>query len=246
MTNQDLISALSAPFPPEELRKRPGGGGIMLDYIDWIAALDRLNNEVGMPNWDFTLGEVQMIGDAQAGYAICRGQMTVRFPEGQVATKSAYGGCAYGQGGKGMSPDDAAKGAGSDAFKKCATLFNVAIDLARKDAPQNGGFNSNYGGGSQGGYGGGNRQQSYQQPSNQGGGFTNGQAGFSDDGEPLYCEECGEPLTETRFKDGTNWAPEQLAVFGRRKHSRVLCMTHYREANQARRRAEEALQQAPF
>ena len=60
------------------------------------------------------------------------------------------------------------------------------------------------------------------------------------------CEECGEPLTETRFKDGTNWPPAQLAVFGRRKHSRILCMTHYREANQAKRRAEEALQQVPF
>ena len=66
------------------------------------------------------------------------------------------------------------------------------------------------------------------------------------DPEALYCEECGEPLTETRFKDGTNWAPAQLAVFGRRKHSRILCMSHYREANQAKRRAEEALQQVPF
>ncbi len=56
----------------------------------------------------------------------------------------------------------------------------------------------------------------------------------------------GDKSAETRFKDGTNWAPGQLAVFGRRKHSRVLCMTHYREANQAKRRAEEALQQAPF
>lgn len=66
------------------------------------------------------------------------------------------------------------------------------------------------------------------------------------DAEAISCEECGEILTETRFKDGTNWAPGQLAVFGRRKHSRILCITHYREANQAKRRAEEALQQAPF
>ncbi len=67
-------------------------------------------------------------------------------------------------------------------------------------------------------------------------------------GEPeaLLCEECGDSLTETRFKDGTNWGPAQLAGFGRRKHSRVLCMTHYREANQAKRRAEDALQQVPF
>lgn len=66
------------------------------------------------------------------------------------------------------------------------------------------------------------------------------------DSEAFICDECGEPLTETRFKDGTNWEPAQLAVFGRRKHSRVLCMSCYREANAAKRRAEDALQQVPF
>lgn len=66
------------------------------------------------------------------------------------------------------------------------------------------------------------------------------------DGDALYCDECGALLTETRFKGGPNWTPSQLAVFGRRKHSRILCMTHYREANQARGRAEEALEQLPF
>jgi hypothetical protein len=66
------------------------------------------------------------------------------------------------------------------------------------------------------------------------------------DPDALSCEECGEELTESRFKDGTTWAPAQLAVFGQRKHSRILCMGHYREANQAKRRAEEALQQVPF
>jgi hypothetical protein len=71
-------------------------------------------------------------------------------------------------------------------------------------------------------------------------------AGGGDGGELFSCVECGDVLTETRFKDGTNWPAAQLAVFGRRKHSRVLCMTHYREANQAQRRAEEALQQVPF
>jgi len=66
------------------------------------------------------------------------------------------------------------------------------------------------------------------------------------DAESLYCEQCGELLTETNFKDGTSWVPSQLAMFGRRKHSQILCMNHYREANQAKRRAEESLQQVPF
>lgn len=55
----------------------------------------------------------------------------------------------------------------------------------------------------------------------------------------LVCVECGVALEETRFRDGTVWAPEQLAGYGRRKHDRVLCLEHYRRANEARRRAEE-------
>lgn len=53
----------------------------------------------------------------------------------------------------------------------------------------------------------------------------------------LTCEECGETLTETRFKDGKVWSAAQLAVYGRRKHSKILDMKCYREANQ--RKAEE-------
>lgn len=62
----------------------------------------------------------------------------------------------------------------------------------------------------------------------------------------LVCEECGEELKETRFKDGTAWTPVQLAGYGRRKHGRVLCMVHYREANDARRKAEQTLEEVPF
>jgi len=71
-------------------------------------------------------------------------------------------------------------------------------------------------------------------------------AGRGADSDGAACEECGESLTEVRFKDGTSWPPAQLASYGRRKHSRVLCMSHYREANEAKRRAEAALQQVPF
>jgi hypothetical protein len=64
--------------------------------------------------------------------------------------------------------------------------------------------------------------------------------------ETLACSECGEELKETRFKDGTTWSPVQLAGYGRRKHGRVLCMAHYREANESARRAPKALEEIPF
>ena len=132
------------------------------------------------------------------------------------------------------------KGAATDALKKCASLLGVALYLWKKEPlPEratSGGPNGSAANGG-GGYGAGGN----------GAGLTSIPGGaLPSPGEQLVCEECGEALTETRFKDGTNWAPTQLAVFGRRKHSKVLCMTHYREANQAKRRAEEALQQVPF
>jgi hypothetical protein len=51
----------------------------------------------------------------------------------------------------------------------------------------------------------------------------------------LVCEECGQALGETRFKDGSVWDAAQLAAYGRRRHGRVLCFEHYRAANAARR-----------
>jgi hypothetical protein len=65
-------------------------------------------------------------------------------------------------------------------------------------------------------------------------------------GDRLQCETCGQELGEIRFRDGTAWLPMQLASLGRRKHGRVLCMDHYRQANEARRRAEQAGQDAAF
>ncbi len=64
--------------------------------------------------------------------------------------------------------------------------------------------------------------------------------------DTLTCSECGEELKETRFKDGSVWTPVQLAGYGRRKHGRVLCMAHYREANESARRAPKALEEIPF
>jgi len=67
-----------------------------------------------------------------------------------------------------------------------------------------------------------------------------------DTGERLNCEKCGQELAEIRFRDGTAWLPVQLASLGRRKHGQVLCMDHYRQANDARRRAEQANEQVAF
>jgi Rad52/22 family double-strand break repair protein len=75
---------------------------------------------------------------------------------------------------------------------------------------------------------------------------TEAASGDGDRGERLCCESCQQELGEIRFRDGTAWMPAQLASLGRRKHGRVLCMDHYRQANEARRRAEQGPQDLAF
>ena len=110
------------------------------------------------------------------------------------------------------------KGATTDALKKCASLLGVGLYLSKKETPAE---------------------------TPVGAGSTNNDAAAASKSDSVSCVDCGEELKETRFKDGTVWAPAQLAAYGRRKHGRVLCMTHYREANDAVRRAQ-SLEAVPF
>lgn len=248
--NSEAIQRLEDAFPQSDLKQRPGGGGKMLDYIDWPKAVRRLNEAVGTDNWDFDVSDLQFRGDLITGSVICKGSLTIRFPDGSASTKAQYGGNAYGQlanGRQGLSAEDAAKAAGSDAVKKCAALFGIALDLS--EGGDNGG---NFGGGYTQPQGGNNGYNA--PPANNGGGFTPRQdnapmpsnQGGDQGGGALTCEDCGEYLTPTNFKDGSTWSPEQLASFGRRKHGRVLNMDCYRKANEAKRRAEQSLEQIPF
>jgi hypothetical protein len=219
-----LYGRLAAPF---DVTFRDLRGGVELEYITGEQATTRLNETLGFLNWSFRIVEHGIHAEADECWAL--GELSVTI-DGRTVNRQQFGSQKVKRSRSSGMPLDIGfdlKGAATDALKKCASLIGVALYLWKKDPPAGLGA-SGQAGGQHGGQGG--------APTPIGG----------TDLDPLYCEECGEPLTETRFKDGTNWAPAQLAVFGRRKHSRILCMSHYREANQAKRRAEESLQQAPF
>ncbi len=214
----DIYARLAAPF---DSTFRDIRGGVDLEYITGEQAVSRLNETLGLAGWSFRILEHGIHAEADECWVL--GEITASFGDTTV-TRQQFGSQKVKRSRSSGTPLDIGfdlKGAATDSLKKCASLIGVALYLWKKEPPAglgNGGVPSG---------GAGNQ-------ANAGGGAP--------DLDALYCEECGEPLTETRFKDGTNWAPAQLAGFGRRKHSRVLCMTHYREANQAKRRAEEALQ----
>jgi hypothetical protein len=229
-----LYGRLAAPF---DVTFRDLRGGVELEYITGEQATTRLNETLGFLNWSFRIAEHGINAEADECWAL--GELTVTL-DGRTVVRQQFGSQKVKRSRSSGTPLDIGfdlKGAATDALKKCASLIGVALYLWKKEPPAglgNGGQPNNGAGHGNSGAGG----------IHVVGG--SGGAGVGLDVDALVCEECGEPLTETRFKDGTNWAPSQLAVFGRRKHSRILCMTHYREANQAKRRAEEALQQVPF
>jgi Rad52/22 family double-strand break repair protein len=230
-TEAGLYGRLAAPF---DVTFRDLRGGVELEYITGEQATTRLNETLGFLNWNFRVVEHGIHPEADECWVL--GELTVTL-DGRTVVRQQFGSQKVKRSRSSGTPLDIGfdlKGAATDALKKCASLIGVALYLWKKEPPAglgNGGQPTNGAG------------QSGSGPS---GMHVVGGNGGSADLDALSCEECGEPLTETRFKDGTNWAPAQLAVFGRRKHSRILCMTHYREANQAKRRAEEALQQVPF
>lgn len=243
-TEAPLYGRLAAPF---DVTFRDLRGGVELEYITGEQATTRLNETLGFLNWSFRIVEHGIHAEADECWAL--GELTVTI-DGRTVTRQQFGSQKVKRSRSSGTPLDIGfdlKGAATDALKKCASLIGVALYLWKKEPPAglgNGGAPTN-GAGQNGGYGGGNASGMHLVGGQNGANGSNGSNGGADL-ESLYCEECGELLTETRFKDGTNWAPAQLAVFGRRKHSRILCMSHYREANQAKRRAEEALQQVPF
>lgn len=233
-----MYERIARPF---DVTFRDIRGGVDLEYITGEQATTRLNEEVGFLNWSFRVLEHGVHAEADECWVM--GELTVTL-DGRTVVRQQFGSQKVKRSRSSGTPLDIGfdlKGAATDALKKCASLIGVALYLWKKEPPAglgSGGQPTN--GAGQGATGGGSGPNGIHVVGGNGG------AVGGTDLDALYCEECGEPLTETRFKDGTNWAPSQLAVFGRRKHSRILCMTHYREANQAKRRAEEALQQVPF
>jgi hypothetical protein len=233
----DLYELLAAPFDETFQDTR---GGATFTYITGEQCATRLNEVLGFLNWTFRITDHGIHAEADECWAL--GELTVTFGE-RVVTRQQFGSQKVKRSRSSGTPLDIGfdlKGAGTDAMKKCASLIGVGLYLSHKEPPM----------------GLGNAPRATpatprandsgpkSMPSSGAGGSS--PAATSNDLDALYCEDCGEPLTETRFKDGTNWAPAQLAVFGRRKHSRILCMPDYRKANEAKRKAEEALQQVPF
>lgn len=120
-TNQEILAALEAPFPPEQVRERVGHGGTKLSWVPARLVAQRLDEVIGVGGWDFHLTRI--------ADGIVYAQLFIRFPDGSNASRGDYG---YETGGSG----EGLKEASSDALRRAASLFGVARYLYAGDMPR--------------------------------------------------------------------------------------------------------------
>src|SRR2546425_12391169 len=124
---------LEKPFTPEQIKRRQGTNGDVLDYIEGCAVIQRLN-ECFEAEWIFEIQEHRVYDDE----VVVLGKLTA-----QGVAKSQFGKSRITRAKKDnaiLSLGDDLKAAATDCLKKCATLFGVGLHLYF-DVPQTGNRN---------------------------------------------------------------------------------------------------------
>jgi hypothetical protein len=107
---------LEKPFTPEQIQRRQGTNGDVLDYIEGCAVIQRLN-ECFEAEWIFEIQEHRIYDDE----VVVLGKLTA-----QGVAKSQFGKSRITRAKKDnsiISLGDDLKAAATDCLKKCATLF---------------------------------------------------------------------------------------------------------------------------
>src|SRR6266571_6595950 len=113
---------LEKPFSPDQIKQREGLYGDMLDYVEGSAVIQRLNDAFNA-DWSFEVIE-HRIHEKEVvilGKLTTQGVSKCQFGKSKITrTKETKAEVSIG---------DDLKAATTDAIKKCATLFGVALHL---------------------------------------------------------------------------------------------------------------------
>jgi hypothetical protein len=116
MTPEQIAAALAAPFPVGEIKWRKGTrGGLMLPYVTAATVIKRLNEVLGLHGW-WDRYRVLADGSVMCQLTICIGGRSVSRQDVGVP-----------------STQEGSKGRVSDALKRAARKFGVALDLCFLD-----------------------------------------------------------------------------------------------------------------
>ncbi len=119
-----MTKRLMEPFPKTAIKTRPGGGGVKLAYVATHTVIHRL---IAATNNNFTIEVMSQSFDEKAEII----SATVRLTIPLLGSREQIGVQTYSPSRKGS--EDLYKGAISDAIKKAATLFGVALELYGED-----------------------------------------------------------------------------------------------------------------
>ena len=125
----DQVKMLSVPTPQKYIMQRKGRGNLLLDYVETNYVMGLLN-AIFKFDWDSEI--IEQIVDKDEGQIAMKVRITVRFADGKVVTKTAWGGSDI----KRMKQDkkmvdfaDDLKSAESDGIKKAASMLGICWDV---------------------------------------------------------------------------------------------------------------------
>jgi len=114
--SKKISEALLAPFEEKDLKHRPGRAGLVFTYADARAVAQRLDDVLGIENWQF---EVK-VADPIRG--VVHGSLVV-VVEGKTTIRQDFGYPNSAQ------DDEPLKSAASDALRRCAAQLGVGRSL---------------------------------------------------------------------------------------------------------------------
>lgn len=125
-----LLAALGKPFPDAAIKQRPGGQGKGFTYVAGYTIIHRLNDATGgMWDWDIKSFEFRPLPPTSRGKDQWLVVVTGTLGIPGLGSRSGVGVQVVVDG----AGEDLVKGASTDALKKAATLFGVALELYGED-----------------------------------------------------------------------------------------------------------------
>jgi len=127
----EIAEKLAQPTPKEFIKSKPGRGGKQVMYVEVGYTTAKLNEVFGPINWDFKVverGETNRALDrGSTGEVWVYGELSIKdHQRGYVVTKGAYGQHPVHAN---VPMGDCLKAAESDALKKAASMFGIALDV---------------------------------------------------------------------------------------------------------------------
>lgn len=223
-----LYAALSEPFDVTFTDVR---GGAEITYITGEQCATRCNEVLGPGGWYSKMLHFEIHQEADEVLVLC--EMGAKI-DGEWIIRQQFGSQKIKRSRSTGVPLDIGfdyKGAATDAFKKCASLFGVALYLSHKKPPAQRGGNARQPSRPQPSRPPQQPQQTFRSDRNRGAPYD---AGTSSNPK---CQQCGEALAPMTFeveRDGrkvpVTWSVQELARIAKRDYAMVLCEKDFRAA----------------